>query len=306
MQKNQANGRLQKKVAVITGGASGMGRATLLRFLQEGADVVFADLNQTNAEETLGLVGQLGLDTSKVRFIRTNVTAESDIEAMIQCAVETYGRLDILLNNAGVGGAFGPITEIDVEDWDMTQHILLRSVFLGIKHAGRVMQRQNGGCILSTASVAGLGGGAGPHAYSAAKAGVVNLTRTAATELAEWNIRVNALAPGLIVTPLTNLSGDMASRAPTMQPLQIAGDGNDIANLALFLASDEARFISGQTYVCDGGLLARGPSLWRRNPEDAEPAPLEGMKGMAFGSSGEQWRVTAIAKSTTLKDQENS
>ena len=285
-------GRLQGKVAVITGGGSGMGRETVLRFLREGAQVVFGDMNPETSEETLDLAYQNGYDSSVVQFVRTNVAEEADVEVMVRHAVDSFGRIDCMFNNAGVGGAIGPITELAVEDWDTTQNILLRGVFLGIKHAGRYMTRQRSGVILSTASVAGLGGGAGPHAYSAAKAGVVNLTRTAATELAEFNVRVNAIAPGLIVTSMTNISGDMAERAPAKQPIARAGDGTDIASMATYLASDEAGFITGQTFVVDGGLLARGPELWRL--EEGETNPMENMTGMSMGSTGEPWNIRPI------------
>lgn len=285
-------GRLEDKVAVITGGGSGMGRETALRFLKEGAVVVFGDLNVGNSEETLDLAVQNGFDPSVIRFRRTNVAEEPDVEALVRYAVEEFGRVDVMFNNAGVGGAIGPITDVTVEDWDATQNILLRGVFLGIKHAARFMKRQHSGAILSTASVAGLGGGAGPHAYSAAKAGVVNLTRTAATELAPFNVRVNAIAPGLIVTGLTDLTGDMAERAPAKQPLARAGGPADIAGIATYLASDEAGFVTGQTYVVDGGLLARGPDLWKR--EEGEPDPLAQMAGMSMGSTGEPWNLRPI------------
>jgi NAD(P)-dependent dehydrogenase (short-subunit alcohol dehydrogenase family) len=285
-------GRLENKVAVITGGGSGMGRETVLRFLREGAQIVFGDLNPATSQETLDLAYQNGYDSSVVQFVRTNVAEEGDVEAMVRHAVDNFGRIDCMFNNAGVGGAIGPITELAVEDWDATQNILLRGVFLGIKHAGRYMTRQQSGVILSTASVAGLGGGAGPHAYSAAKAGVVNLTRTAATELAEFKVRVNAIAPGLIVTGLTNVSGDMAERAPAKQPIARAGDGTDIASMATYLASDESSFITGQTFVVDGGLLARGPELWRR--EEGESNPMENMTGMSMGSTGEAWNIRPV------------
>ena len=190
---------LSDRVAVITGGASGIGRATVLRFLDEGAKVVVGDFNAENGQ---ALVDEVG-DPDRLRFVRTDVAEEAEVEALIGAAVETFGGLDVLFNNAGVGGAFGPLTEISVDDWDRTFAVLVRSVFIGTKHAARVMIEQGrGGSIINTASVAGLGGGGGPLAYSAAKAAVINLTYCSAVELARHRIRVNAICPGLIHTPL--------------------------------------------------------------------------------------------------------
>ena len=172
---------LTDRVAVITGGASGIGKATVLRFLAEGAKVVVGDFNAENGQ---ALVDEVG-DPDRLLFIRTDVAEEAEVEALIRAAVESFGGLDVLFNNAGVGGAFGPLTEISVEDWDRTFAVLVRSVFPGTKHAARVMIEQGrGGSIINTASVAGLGGGGGPLAYSAAKAAVINLTYGSAVELA--------------------------------------------------------------------------------------------------------------------------
>ena len=174
----------ERRAAVVTGGASGIGRATVERFLGEGWDVVAADLNAENGQR---LVDALEGDGYKGRigFVRADVSVEADVAAAVGAATERNGRLDCMVNNAGVGGAFGPITELEAEDWDYTFAVLTRGVFLGIKHAARLMQASGRpGSIVNTGSIAGLGGGAGPQAYSAAKAAVVNLTRLAAVELA--------------------------------------------------------------------------------------------------------------------------
>jgi NAD(P)-dependent dehydrogenase (short-subunit alcohol dehydrogenase family) len=263
------NAKLEGKVAVITGGASGMGRATTLRFLDEGASVVFGDLNETTAKETLALAEDAGHE-KRVRFIRADVAQEDDVAAMIALAVEEFGRLDIVFNNAGLGGAFGPITDLEVEDWDYTFNVLTRGPFLGIKHAARVMIEQGGGgSIINTASVAGLSGGSGPQAYSAAKAALVNLTMTTAVELAKHLIRVNAICPGGIATPLLSLgrgidTDTLASGLSQLQPLPIAGRPEHIAGAALFLASDDSAFVTGHALVVDGGLEAMGPNLFQR------------------------------------------
>ena len=258
-------GRLDGKVAVITGGANGIGRATVLRFLDEGARVVFGDLNEVTARETLHQAASNG-HAGSVRFIVTDVTREADVEAMMALACSEFGRLDCVFNNAGVAGAFGPITHIDADDWDYTFAVLVRSVFLGMKHAAQAMKRQaGGGSIISTASVAGLSGGDGPQAYSAAKAAVINLTRAVAVELAPHKIRVNCICPGVILTPLIH-RGSPETFAPVMdkmQPWPEAGRPENIASVALFLASDDARFVTGEALVADGGLTAAGSNSMR-------------------------------------------
>jgi len=258
-------GRLDGKVAVITGGANGIGRATVLRFLAEGARVVAADLNETTGKEMLDLAKRAG-HAQHVRFIRTDVAQERDVEAATNLAVSEFGRLDCIFNNAGVAGAFGPITHISAEDWDYTFAVLVRGVFLGIKHAARIIKAQgHGGSIISTASIAGLNGGDGPQAYSAAKAAVINLSRAVAVELAADKIRVNAICPGAILTPLLH-RGSPEALAPILekaQPWPEIGQAEHIAAAALFLASDDARFVTGAALVVDGGLTAMGANTMR-------------------------------------------
>ncbi len=274
-------GRLEGKVAVVTGGASGMGRATTLRFLGEGASVVFGDMNEQTAKETLDLASDF---EKHVRFIRTDVSQEADVEAMIGLAVEEFGRLDIVFNNAGVGGAFGPISDIESDDWDYTFAVLTRGPFLGIKHGSRVMKEQGwGGSIINTASVAALSGGAGPHAYSAAKAAVVNLSMAAALELGAHRIRVNAICPGGIATPLISMGRDTAEVEKwleSMQPLPIAGKPEHIAAAALFLASDDSEFVTGHALVVDGGLEAMGPNLYG--------SVFQNIRGVSRGTTGQE------------------
>ena len=169
-------GRLSGKVAVITGGASGIGRGTVEKFVQEGAAVVIADLQDDKGAR---LVEELG---SKTSYIRTDVGEEEDVQAMIAHAIDKFGRLDCLFNNAGFAGVGGPIGDTPADGFDTTMRVLLRGVFLGIKHAAKVMQPQKSGSIISTASVAGVGIGYGPHVYSAAKAAVIHLTKSVAME----------------------------------------------------------------------------------------------------------------------------
>jgi NAD(P)-dependent dehydrogenase (short-subunit alcohol dehydrogenase family) len=283
-------GRLDGKVAVITGGASGMGRATALRFLEEGARVVVADLNDATGKEFLETASQDG-HRKDVRFFRADVAEESDVAGMIEHAVAEFGRLDVVFNNAGIGGAFGPVTDLEVEDWDFTFAVLVRGVFLGIKHGARAMKRQGGGgSIINTASVAGLSGGAGPLCYSAAKAAVVNLTRAAAVELAPDRIRVNAICPGGILTPLIHRGSPDAARPrmKELQPWPEVGEGEHIAGAASFLASDDARFVTGEALVVDGGLTAAGPNLIQRMRDPNTPSVFAlGVTGVDKGSTGQ-------------------
>lgn len=247
--------RVKDKIAVITGGACGIGRATARRFVEEGASVIIADLQVEAGKE---LVGELG---PKARFIRADVTREEDVASAVDMAVSAFGRLDCMINNAGIVGAVGPIKYTPVEAWDLTIAVLLRGVFLGMKHAARVMMPRQSGCILSLSSTAGITGGLGSHAYTAAKHAVVGLTKSVASELAQHRIRVNAVAPGNIATPMTAdvITGDPSNLEAAeeairyMSPLGIAGLPIDIANALLYLASDEARYITGHTLVVDAG-----------------------------------------------------
>jgi NAD(P)-dependent dehydrogenase (short-subunit alcohol dehydrogenase family) len=281
-------GRLDGKVAVITGAANGIGRATVLRFLDEGARVIAADLNETTGKETLDLAAQAG-HAARVRFVRTDVAQERDVEAAVQLAVSAFGRLDCVFNNAGVGGAFGPITHVAVDDWDYTFSVLVRGVFLGIKHGARAMKAQGqGGSIINTASIAGLSGGDGPQAYSAAKAAVINLTRAVSIELAPSRIRVNAICPGGILTPLLH-RGNPEMLQPLLdkaQPWPEAGQPADIAAAALHLASDDSRFMTGAAMVVDGGLTARGGNAMRGLSEGALSFPAAGVDRGTTGQEG--------------------
>lgn len=280
-------GRLEGKVAAITGGASGMGRATVLRFLDEGARVVIADMNEATGAETLELCRARGVGDA-VRFLRTDVSQEDQVEALVAHACSEFGGLDCLFNNAGIGGAIGSTLETEVEDWDFTFAVLVRGVFLGVKHGARVMAEQGrGGSIINTASVAGLSGGAGPVAYSAAKAAVINLSRATAVEFADRRIRVNAICPGGILTPLLHRGNEepMKQRLEKLQPWPAIGQGEHIAAAALFLASDESEFVTGEALVVDGGLTAMGPALARR-ADAASDTPFD-FVGVDRGTTGE-------------------
>jgi NAD(P)-dependent dehydrogenase (short-subunit alcohol dehydrogenase family) len=291
-------GRLEGKVAVITGGGSGIGRATTLLFLAEGARVLVADYNAQTGEETVALARESGF-AEHISFVRTDVAEEAQVEQAVRSAVERWGRLDCIYNNAGVGGAFGPITDITVEDWDYTFAVLVRGVFLGIKHAARIFKRQGqGGTIINTASIAGLSGGDGPQAYSAAKAAVINLTRATAIELAPYRIRVNAICPGGILTPLLHRGNPEAVRnfLEKFQPWPEAGEPDYIASVALFLASDESRFVTGATLVADGGATAAG-AFAVRHLRASSPIPTAAFAGVDKGTTGEPPLLRSLSPS---------
>ncbi|MDB2416299.1 SDR family oxidoreductase [Pseudomonadales bacterium] len=292
--------RLAGKVAVVTGGASGMGLETVMTFAAEGAKVVIADFNEQTGAAAVDAATQQGFDVS---FIKTDVANESDVEAMCQHAVGSYGRLDILFNNAGVGGAIGPLTETTVEDWDYTFDVMAKGVFLGIKHGARIMRRQgDGGSIINTASIAGLSGDGGPLVYSAAKAAVINLTKSAAVELAPDHIRVNAICPGFIVTPLTEAGDPEAIQRvfSKSQPWPDYGRGEHIASTALFLASEESGFITGESIVVDGGSTAEGPGRSRKFPKMS--ARNSRYAGVTKGSTGAENDLRKLANNKDRDD----
>jgi NAD(P)-dependent dehydrogenase (short-subunit alcohol dehydrogenase family) len=270
-------GRLDKKVAVITGAASGIGRATALRFAGEGASVVIADLNREGGESA---VRDCRENAGNAVFQLTDVSTEENIQGAIKRAVTEFGRLDIVYNNAGLGGAVGPLEKISADNWDRSFAVLLRAVFLGIKHAVPEMRKVGGGSIISTASIAGIRGAAGLHAYCAAKAGVISLTRSASIELAKDKIRVNCICPGLIATPLTynRIPGGEQTALQLFadfQPWPRAGRPEDIAAMALFLASDDSEFVSGQAMVVDGAVTAGMGRALAQGSQSAIPSILE-------------------------------
>lgn len=257
---NSHVGRLAGKTAVVTGGASGIGEGTVRRFVDEGARVVIADIQD---EPGQALASELG---DSVCFVRTDVTVEDDIARAVDTAVSRFGHLDVMFNNAGIVGAVGRISDTPVEHWDKTVSILLRGVFLGMKHAARVMVPRKSGVIISTSSTAGILGGLGPHCYTACKHAVIGLTKSVASEMAQHGIRVNAISPGNTATAMTSavMTGDHTQLSKTehviakSSPLGIAGLPIDIANAALYLASDESRYITGHTLVVDSGETTMG------------------------------------------------
>jgi len=249
------------RVAVVTGGASGIGEATVRLFVEEGARVVIADMQRERGE---ALAAELG---DAARFVEVEVRQEEQVKSAIDAAVGDWGRLDCIFNNAGFGGVLGPIEEIPVEEFDTTFDVLVRGVFLGMKHAIPVMKRQKSGSIINTGSIAAVTAGRGPLVYSACKAAVVQLSKVTALSVAEHMIRVNAICPGYIATPLsTNTVGrpdsmieERIQNMEFQQPLPRVGGPRDIANMALYLASDRGSFVTGQAIVVDGGAATGVP-----------------------------------------------
>lgn len=255
-------GRLEGKVAVITGGASGIGRGTVDLFVAEGAKVVVGDIQDdkgAHIEEAHG---------ASVAYIHTDVTNEAEVKAMCDLAKEKFGRLDCLFNNAGYVGHPGGVDEVTPDGFRVTMDVLVLGVMLGMKHASPIMAEGGGGSIINTASVAGIGTKYGPLIYSTAKAAVMHASKWSSVSLAADSIRVNAICPGGIVTPifakamgapgqLADKTLDLVEKAfVDLQPIPKAGMPSDIAEAALFLASDGSKFVTGQSLAVDGGITA--------------------------------------------------
>lgn len=276
-------GRLNGKVAVITGAASGIGRGTALCLAREGAAVVAADLNSQGGERVIGEIAAAG---GRAVFQHTDVSSEPDIAAAVDRAVKEYGRLDVMFNNAGLVGAVGPIEAVSAEDWDRTIAVLLRSVFLGIKYAVDPMRKSGGGSIISTSSVASFLPSAYGAAYAAAKGAIISLTRSAALQLGRDQIRVNCICPGAINTPIWGAMPGLDDPKNVEQVLGHAqtiprvGRPEDIASMVLYLASDESQWVTGTAMIVDGGLTV-GPNFPAMSSPDSQAMP-SGYRGPSF------------------------
>lgn len=256
------SGRLEGRVVVITGGASGFGAATAALAVRDGARVVLGDIQDERGTAVAASLGDAAI------YRHCDVTQEADVAGLVDAAVTTFGRLDGMVNNAGIVGAVGPIDETPLDEWEFTIAVLQRSVFLGMKHAARVMKAQRSGAIVSISSVAGVQGGLGTHAYAAAKTAVIALTKNVAAELGAFNVRVNAIAPGKMATPMNAAlvvgdPDDLERTTAYMNKVSpLAGRGgtaDDIAEAIVWLLCDQSGFVSGHTLVVDGGLTTGSP-----------------------------------------------
>ncbi|APZ99595.1 2,5-dichloro-2,5-cyclohexadiene-1,4-diol dehydrogenase [Sphingopyxis sp. QXT-31] len=260
--------RFAGKVAVVTGAASGIGKATVLKLAAEGAHVFAADID---------LAGGQALAASsngKIDFVPCDVTRPADIEILMDTAAAKGGGIDIVFNNAAAGGDRAPIDEISPEDWDRTMDLVLKSVAMGIRYAAPHMKHRPGASIVNTASVAALGAGYSPTAYAVAKAGVLHLSKVAATDLAQYGIRVNAICPGFINTNIFTASLEVpdamkaqandiiAGMSAQAQPVARGGQPEDIANAVAYLASEESSFMTGTHLLVDGGLTIGQRHAW--------------------------------------------
>jgi NAD(P)-dependent dehydrogenase (short-subunit alcohol dehydrogenase family) len=253
-------GRVDGKVALVTGGASGIGRATALTFAREGANLVVADMNEDGGQQTVHMITENG---GEATFVQVDVTSASAVEAMISKTVETYGRLDCAHNNAGIGSRpRAPLHECTEETWDRVLGINLKGVWLCMKYEIIQMLAQGSGTIVNTASIMGLvGSWSGSGAYNASKHGVVGLTKTAALEYAKLGIRVNAVCPGYIRTPLIDHAllsrPEMEEQIIARHPVGRMGQPEEIAEAVGWLCSDAASFVTGHTMTVDGGYVAQ-------------------------------------------------
>jgi len=266
--------RLQDKVAVITGGASGIGAATAQRFVEEGCRVVIGDIQRERGEAFAAQYGATAV------FRPCDVTCEEDVAQLVDLAVSHFGKLDIMFNNAGIVGAIGPIDTTSTEEWAASLDVLLNGVFYGMKHAARVMKPRTCGSIISMTSTAGLMGGLAPHAYTTAKHAVIGLTRNVGAELCRFGIRVNAIAAASMATPMVAnvLTSDPDAIEEAKRILAEAsplkdrpGLAEDVANAALWLASDESGYTNGHTLTTDAGITT-GSTV--SGPVFAEYAPM--------------------------------
>jgi len=246
---------MKNKTVIITGAASGIGKATAELFAKHGANVIVSDIQETEGNTVVKDIIAAG---GKAAFFKTDVSKPEEMEALVNYAIKTYGKLDIAVNNAGIAGELNPIADMSIEGWQKVISINLNSLFYGMKYQVQAMLKSGGGSIVNMSSILGSVGFAGSAGYTAAKHGVVGLTQTAALEYSAQNIRVNAVGPGFIDTPLLNaLDAEMKKQVVALHPIGRLGKSEEVAELILWLGSDKSSFVTGSYYPIDGGYLAR-------------------------------------------------
>ncbi|UKT64739.1 SDR family NAD(P)-dependent oxidoreductase [Pedobacter mucosus] len=246
---------MKGKTVIITGGASGIGKATAGLFAQAGANVIISDIDKLQGDQ---LAREIVSNGGIASFYTTDVAIPAQMEALVHYAVETYGKLDIAVNNAGIGGEQNTITDMSLEGWQKIISINLSSVFYGMKYQIAAMLKSGGGSVINISSILGAVGFASSAGYSAAKHGIIGLTQTAALEYSAKNIRINAVGPGFIDTPLLNaMDAEMKNQLIAMHPIGRLGKSGEVAELILWLGSEKASFVTGSYYPIDGGYLSK-------------------------------------------------
>ncbi|MEP2669416.1 MAG: SDR family oxidoreductase [Cyclobacteriaceae bacterium] len=246
---------MKNKTVIITGAASGIGKAAAQLFAKEGANVVVSDINEGQGKQVVNEISDKG---GKAAFFKTDVSKPEEMKALVDFTLKTYGQLDVAVNNAGVGGEINPVGDMSIEGWNNIIAINLNSLFYGMKYQIQAMLKNGSGSIVNISSILGAVGFAGSAGYAAAKHGVVGLTQTAALEYSAQKVRVNAVGPGFIETPLLNaLDAEMKGQLVALHPIGRLGKSEEVAELIYWLASDKSSFVSGSYYPVDGGYLAR-------------------------------------------------
>lgn len=246
---------LKNKTVIITGAASGIGKATAELFAHKGANIIISDIDESEGIATTKNIVASG---GKATFFKTDVSVPEDMEALVNFAIKTYGKLDVAVNNAGIGGELNPLADMSIEGWHKVININLNSLFYGMKYQIRAMLKNGGGSIINISSILGSVGFAGSSGYASAKHGVIGLTQTAALEYSSQNIRINAVGPGFIDTPLLDsLDTEMKKQLVALHPIGRLGKSEEVAELIYWLASDKSSFATGSYYPIDGGYLAR-------------------------------------------------
>ena len=251
--------KLEGKTAIITGAASGLGRASALLLGQEGANIVVADLNEKDGQTLVEQIGQAG---ASAVYVKVDVTKPAEVEALVESALDTYGGLDVLFNNAGIDGEFADTASCTLENWQRVIDVNLNAVFFGLKYAIPAMLKSGGGSIINTASVLGMVAMPDSPAYAASKGAVIQLTKAAALEYAARGIRINAICPGTIMTSMFDrmiaAAPELEEQLPALVPMGRLGQPEEVARFVLFLASDDSSFCTGAPFIVDGGRLAQG------------------------------------------------